>query len=202
MTIAGKEDNSTQSQSTKERIEGQATTLFSEKGYAATSVREIAETSSVTKPVVYYYFGSKENLCHHLISSGLDRFRAKLREVCGNEADDVFEGLVALVQTHFDFCEANVDFVRFIYALTFGPDRKKISYDFHAYDEEIFNLRMKLSRRASETGLIRKGKEEVAVRYMQGIISTYVMYRVDGHGRFPDGLARTVVTDMIEGLRA
>jgi len=202
MTSIEKEGNLKQPQSTKEKIEEHAITFFSEKGYAATSMREIAEAASVTKPVVYYYFGSKESLCDHLISSGLGRFSAVLRDICENGADDVFEGLVTLVQLHFDFCEANVDFVRFIYALTFGPDRKKISYDFHAYDEEIFKLRMKLLRRASETGLIRKGKEEDAVRYLQGIISTYVMYRVDGNGQFPDGLARTIVTDMVNGLRA
>ena len=36
--------------------------LFSEKGYANTSVREIVELASVSKPILYYYFKSKEEI--------------------------------------------------------------------------------------------------------------------------------------------
>ena len=41
--------------------------LFSEKGYEATSVREIVDRAGVTKPVLYYYFGSKEGLLHSIL---------------------------------------------------------------------------------------------------------------------------------------
>jgi AcrR family transcriptional regulator len=36
--------------------------VFDRKGYAGASVREIAEMAGVTKPAVYYHFGSKEGL--------------------------------------------------------------------------------------------------------------------------------------------
>jgi len=36
--------------------------LFAEKGYAGSSVREIVSLAGVTKPVLYYYFQSKEGL--------------------------------------------------------------------------------------------------------------------------------------------
>ncbi len=36
--------------------------LFSEKGYANTSVREIVELAGVSKPILYYYFKSKEGM--------------------------------------------------------------------------------------------------------------------------------------------
>ena len=36
--------------------------LFAEKGYASTSVREIVSSAGVTKPVLYYYFHSKEGM--------------------------------------------------------------------------------------------------------------------------------------------
>lgn len=194
--------------STRKNIEEQATTFFSEKGYDATSVREIAEACGVSKPVVYYYFKNKGDLCHHLISTGLEEFRGLIRGVVENGRENgredgktgAFEHLVEMVQAHFDFCEANVDFVRFIYAISFGPDRKKISYDFYAYDAEMFELRLLAFGRASKEGLINEGREGDAVRYIQGIISTYVMYRVDGHGDFPSGLSRTIVSDLVNGL--
>lgn len=39
-----------------------ATRCFSERGYHATSMDEIAEGAGVTKPMVYAYFGSKQGL--------------------------------------------------------------------------------------------------------------------------------------------
>ena len=36
--------------------------MFAEKGYAGTSVREIVHRAGVSKPVLYYYFQSKEGL--------------------------------------------------------------------------------------------------------------------------------------------
>ncbi len=41
--------------------------LFARKGYAAVSVRMICETAGITKPVLYYHFGSKQNLYRQLI---------------------------------------------------------------------------------------------------------------------------------------
>ena len=46
----------------KSRILVEATGLFAERGYSATSVREVAERCGCTKPAVYYHFGSKQSL--------------------------------------------------------------------------------------------------------------------------------------------
>jgi len=186
--------------STKEIIEQKAISILSEKGYDAASIREIAEASGVTKPVIYYYFKSKENLCHYLISSGLEEFRHQLEAVCEDGREGTFEHIVRAVQVQFDFCKGNTEFVRFLYALNFGPDRKKINYDFHAYGMDILRIMTGLMRRGSEEGLIRRGKEETAVYYLRGIVNTYVMLYVDGRGELPPDLARTIVTDMMNGL--
>ena len=47
---------------TRLRLLEAAVQIFDRKGYAAASVREIAEAAGVTKPVLYYHFGSKEGL--------------------------------------------------------------------------------------------------------------------------------------------
>ena len=201
MTIAEKPTGASSKPSTKERIEREAITIFSQKGYDAASMREIAEASGGSKPVVYDYFKSKGNLCHYLVSAGLEGFRAQLRRTCESGTGDAFERLRMMVQVHFNFCEANVEFVRFLYALTFGPDRKKINYDFYAYDAEISHLLKGLLLQASDSGLIRGGKEDAAVQYVRGIINRYVMYRVDGNDRFSPELAETIIMDMVNGLR-
>lgn len=50
------------SSAVRDRLLNAALQLFAEKGYEATSVREIALAAEVTKPTLYYYFKSKEGL--------------------------------------------------------------------------------------------------------------------------------------------
>ena len=47
---------------TRERLLGEARRLFRERGYAATSLEQIAEAASVTKGAIYGHFSSKEDL--------------------------------------------------------------------------------------------------------------------------------------------
>ena len=42
------------------RVLKSAIKLFSEKGYSATTIREIIAEAGVTRPVLYYYFKNKE----------------------------------------------------------------------------------------------------------------------------------------------
>jgi AcrR family transcriptional regulator len=51
----------------KERIATCALELFSEKGFAATSVREIAASVALTVPAMYYHFQSKDGLLAALV---------------------------------------------------------------------------------------------------------------------------------------
>ncbi|MBX3247960.1 MAG: TetR/AcrR family transcriptional regulator [Myxococcales bacterium] len=44
------------------RILREATRLFAERGFSATSMREVAEAAGCTKPALYYHFGSKDAL--------------------------------------------------------------------------------------------------------------------------------------------
>src|SRR6202161_2919465 len=47
---------------TRQRIVGEAERLFRERGYAATSLEQIAEAADVTKGAIYGHFSSKEDL--------------------------------------------------------------------------------------------------------------------------------------------
>ncbi len=52
---------------TRTRLAECALALFLEKGFAATSVREIATEAGVTIPALYYHFGSKDGLLGSLV---------------------------------------------------------------------------------------------------------------------------------------
>lgn len=52
---------------TRARILDAALTLFTDNGYDATSMREIAEQLGITKPALYYHFDSKEDIVRALL---------------------------------------------------------------------------------------------------------------------------------------
>jgi AcrR family transcriptional regulator len=58
---------------TRTRIQDVALRLFNERGYEATSLREIADEVGVTKAALYYHFKTKEEIVTSLIDDRLDR---------------------------------------------------------------------------------------------------------------------------------
>ena len=64
----------------KEKILRCALDLFYAKGYDAVGVQEIAEKAGVTKPTLYYYFGSKYGLLETLLNTELSHVNAAVRE--------------------------------------------------------------------------------------------------------------------------
>src|SRR4051812_50089081 len=78
-----------------------AARLFARHGYDATSVRMIVEAAGVTKPTLYYYFGSKEGLAQALLTVPMDRLGRSLRGTLAG-AVDPGEILGGAVGEHFE----------------------------------------------------------------------------------------------------
>ena len=53
----------------RQLIMEKALELFCARGYDAVGVQEIAEQSGITKPTLYYYFGSKKGLLETLLET-------------------------------------------------------------------------------------------------------------------------------------
>ena len=62
----------------REKIRKAAIGLFAEKGYAATTTREICEHAGVTKPILYYHFKNKERLYRELLMDASNESRKQL----------------------------------------------------------------------------------------------------------------------------
>src|SRR5436190_16782825 len=93
-----------------------AVRLFADKGYPATSTREIVEAAGVTKPMLYYYFQSKEGLLAAAVEHFLDAFLERLRAVVSQHRDP-YQQLVELVWAHLDFCQEHKPLARLFFAL-------------------------------------------------------------------------------------
>ena len=86
---------------TRARVLDAARDLFVERGYAGTSVRDIAEHLGMTKGALYYHFSSKEDLLYALVEpllEALEEFTARARDT--GRVGDLVRGLVDLLDEH------------------------------------------------------------------------------------------------------
>jgi len=152
--------------------------LFAEKGFEGTSVRQIVERAGYTKPVLYYYFGSKEGLCQRMLRAGLVRLNEMIDEAL-HARESLRERLVELVWAHFRFCLENRDLTRFLYSLIFGPSQQIPHLDFTGFVRTSCDRLAELLRREARGGKFPRGYEEEASLFLLGIINIYVVHQMN-----------------------
>ena len=91
---------------TKERILRIAAELFYQNGFAATSVREIAEASGVGQSSLYHHLRSKDQILIQLHVAFIDKLLADLQSTAASDASpadqlrDIARVILATVETH------------------------------------------------------------------------------------------------------
>lgn len=104
----------------RERLLFSAIDIFTERGYAAATVREIVETAGVTKPALYYYFGSKEGIYLEIMRKSLELFRSSLIEP-ERERTSARESIRNLCGKGYELAHENLKVVRLIHSVFYGP---------------------------------------------------------------------------------
>jgi AcrR family transcriptional regulator len=86
------------STSTGERVQAAALTLFAERGYHGTGIRQLADAAGISSASLYHYMGTKEELLLAIMRTSLTAL-LEAAEEAGTEPDPTAR-LVALVQLH------------------------------------------------------------------------------------------------------
>ena len=70
----------------RQQIEDAASALFRERGYAATSVRDIAQALNLQGGSLYAHMASKEDVLWSIVSRAADRFNAEVAPLAASDA--------------------------------------------------------------------------------------------------------------------
>ncbi len=177
-----------------------AARLFAAQGFDATPVRAIVEAAGVTKPTLYYHFGSKEGLARALLTVPMTGLVDTLTAIASTEADPV-ERLVKIFEAHFSFCREEPDRARFFFALVFGP------HGSGALAEELFRFGAAMDEQTvavvgalALAGLIQAERVDDLVRASCGLIRMAVMDFLLKDGDLDAALARRLVGDLLWGF--
>lgn len=184
----------------RDRLLAGATRLFASKGYAATTVREIVERAGVTKPVLYYYFRSKEGIYLDLMREPFGRFAAIVDETLLEEGS-ARERLFRLCLRAYDIFLENVDAARVMYSIYYGPPQGAPFVDFDAYHHRFQEAVLQIVRDGVRSGEFRRVNLNDAVWAVMGPLNVAMEVELchppQGIGR--DGVRR-VLELVLEGI--
>jgi AcrR family transcriptional regulator len=102
--------------------------LFGERGYGATSVRQIATAAGVTPPLIAYHYDSKEGLflaCMDVVMRGLN---AMSREAIEG-SDGISDLVLGLGRVHLNFPKQHPQALRLLLSVFYGPEDSRPTVD-------------------------------------------------------------------------
>lgn len=99
---------------TEQKIKEAARKLFTQKGFAATKTRDIANEAGINLALLNYYFRSKEKLFDIIMSENLEQFIRGVAVLMLDEKASVSEKLEKLISIYIDMLTQEPDLPIFI----------------------------------------------------------------------------------------
>jgi TetR/AcrR family transcriptional regulator len=141
-------------QTVRLRLLHAALDLFTERGYAATSVREIVGAAGVTKPVLYYYYKNKEGIYIELLR-GPFSYLEKILDEALREPGPLRDRITGLYDRIFSLFVERIKEARLMYSIYYGPPQGAPFIDFEGYHLKMREVTGKMVEDALQRGEIK-----------------------------------------------
>ena len=99
---------------TEQKIIKAASKLFTQKGYAATKTREIAEEADINLALLNYYFGSKERLYKEVVKNNLGMLLEVMIPILSDEKVSLEEKVLTIAENYTQLLLENEELPIFI----------------------------------------------------------------------------------------
>ncbi len=189
----------------KENILKCALDLFYAKGYDAVGVQEIVEKAGITKPTLYYYFGSKYGLLETLLTTKFQLFSTTLRQAAKYDGD-VAATLNRVAFAYVKCAMSNQKFYMLLMSMFYLPRENEAYKAVKPLIREFFFIIKKIFQDAKEQlGNMNHREEQFAVGFM-GVINCYlIMICEQGEGKeiqITEDIIRSLVHQFMHGINS
>ena len=184
----------------RDQILAIAAELFAERGFAATTVREIADSAGILSGSLYHHFDSKESMVEELLRTFLDDITHAYRVVAAS-GDDPVQVLRTLVRLAFESIGAR----RATVSVMVNEYNLLISYPRFAFvqqfSEETEHLWIGVIERGVQSGAFRRNLDpRMTYRFLRDAIWVSVRwYQPTGRDR-PTDIADVYVGVLLDGI--
>jgi AcrR family transcriptional regulator len=178
-----------------------ALNLFAARGYDGVGVQEIAEKSGITKPTLYYYYGSKSGL----LESILKEYGGRLETVISQASTyhgDLSLALARLAAVFFEFAKENSMFYRMQMAMYFAaPESEPNQMVRRLNQTQLQRIEELFIQAAGHHGNLRNRHLSLAATFI-GTINTYIGFALNGYTELNEELAAHAVHQFMYGIYA
>ena len=186
---------------TREQILMVASRLFSERGFASVSIRDICDETAITPPTIYYHFGNKDQLFQEVINRmlSLEDFWQSLFKSIEQQSDPKTK-LAIFIQHYLGvFPRSFFNPGMFLQTSTklYGESTQRVANEFKG----IHKLAGMIIQEGIDSGEFRNVDPDQATEYFMTLLMAYVL--VDTHYNQSDDLNKSAlfITDMfLNGL--
>ncbi len=182
--------------------------LFSKRGYEAVGVQEIVDTAGITKPTLYYHFGSKEGLFRALAEEEYARFNDAIRKAAvyvphpTEYEKDILPALVALSLAYYRYATAHGQFYRMQMALSFAPPESEVGSIVRSMNAAQYTIVASMFAAIGQQHGNVRGKEQMLAALFIGLINTRIALFYGGHGSLTERTARETARLFMHGMFA
>ena len=149
--------------------------LFARRGYDAVGVQEIAETAGVTKPTLYYYFGSKKGLLDAILKERWAVLDARMADALAGTGD-VACRLRQLAGACAGFFAEHRQFHLLLMSLLYSPRENEAAQTARPYLDGFYRSVVAVFENAHESlGNMRGRQEQFALTFI-GVINQYLTF--------------------------
>ncbi|HLZ17967.1 MAG TPA: TetR/AcrR family transcriptional regulator, partial [Smithellaceae bacterium] len=173
-----------------------ALNLFAQKGYAATTVREIVDAAGITAPSLYYYFGNKEGLYMELMQTHC----AMIDEVLAQQSptsESARLRLKNLVGKIFLHVVEDRNFFRLMFTIYYGPSQGAPYCDFISYHVKFHAAIKKILDEGIASGEFQPGNSGHMTLIIRGVVQLAMEEQIKNDREKIDRTAIQKILDLI-----
>jgi AcrR family transcriptional regulator len=181
----------------REAILTTAAQLFLEKSYGRTSLNDVAERLSITKPAIYHYFRSKEQIlveCYRLGTAMIAETLDQIAAHCGNGIEKV----AAFISSYANVMTAN--FGRCVMRLDEGDLSGDARAEIRASKRKIDRRLRSFVQEGIDDGSIAPCDAKLAAFSIAGALNWICMWYEPGGPLSPEEIATQFARTLTQGL--
>jgi AcrR family transcriptional regulator len=180
----------------RERLLTAALDQFTLRGYSATSVRELCEAAGVTKPVLYYYFKSKEGLYLQLMGESYAQFETMLTDLTsfpGSARKRVDHFCAGLFSSYIQ----QLPLVKLCYSIYYGTPQGAPTFNLEQYYDRMLDALTGLVEEGIAQGEIRPGNVQDIVWTIMACLNITIEEQLCHSNPRIDGASMTRMLDLV-----
>lgn len=173
-----------------------ALNLFAQKGYAATTVREIVDAAGITAPSLYYYFGNKEGLYMELMQTHCAMIDEVLTQH-SSASESARLRLKNLVGKIFLHVVEDRNFFRLMFTIYYGPSQGAPYCDFISYHVKFHAAIKKILDEGIASGEFQPGNSGHMTLIIRGVVQLAMEEQIKNDREKIDRTAIQKILDLI-----